>query len=69
MRQATPRLRLGGVLFYVKPATMAGLIAVVRYAAEPLDSWGNRADAHNGIEDQPDILSFVTESLERLAQA
>jgi hypothetical protein len=44
--------------------TMAGLIALIRYAPEPIDSWGNRADSYDGRDDEPDILAFIADSLE-----
>jgi hypothetical protein len=49
--------------------TMTGLIALIRYAAEPIDSWGNRADSYDGRDDEPDILTFIAETLGRLTAA
>jgi hypothetical protein len=43
-------------------------MALIRYAAEPIDSWGNRADLYSGGDEEPDILSFIGDSLERLTQ-
>jgi hypothetical protein len=54
-------------IFEAEPTTMAGLIALLRYAAEPYDEWGNRADAYRGIHDEPDVYGFIADSLERLA--
>jgi hypothetical protein len=45
-----------------------GASPLIRYAAEAIDSWGNRADLYSGAEDEPDILSFIGDSLERLTQ-
>jgi hypothetical protein len=56
-------------LFQMVPTTMAGLVALIRYAAEPIDAWGNLADSYAGIDDEPDILSFVADSLEQLSRA
>jgi hypothetical protein len=53
-------------LFEVPPISMAALIALVRYAAEPVDAWGNRADSYSGIDDEPDILAAIADALERL---
>jgi hypothetical protein len=45
---------------------MAGLLALLRYVAEPYDAWGNRADAYAGIHDEPDVYGFIADNLERL---
>jgi hypothetical protein len=63
---STADLEAWRAVFETEPTTVAGLLAVIRYAAEPIDRWGNRADAYAGIEDEPDILAFIADSLERL---
>jgi hypothetical protein len=55
-----------GALFAAEPIAITGLAALVRYLAEPIDAWGNRADQYSGTEAESDILAFIADSLERL---
>jgi hypothetical protein len=53
-------------VFETRPTTVAGLLTVIRYVAQPISRWGNMADEYSGIEDEPDVFAFIADN-ERLA--